>query len=109
MAMMTDRPLFPPDAVCVCGCPGRDHYARWEADAFKGTKCDAHGGHKFALGRQGALVQEPPGPNRDRCRVCGHEGLVDGACPQCGAGTRPARPVVGRKGRERIRKRGGLT
>ena len=43
--------LFPPDRLCVCGCPGSEHEAVWAGDTFKGTRCKVseHGGHKFAL------------------------------------------------------------
>jgi hypothetical protein len=46
---VTARPLFPPDAPCICGCRGRDHRVVWDGDIFVGTRCDAHGGHKFAF------------------------------------------------------------
>lgn len=43
-------PLFPPDAVCVfCACTGAEHEAVWDGDEFLGTRCEAHGGHKFAI------------------------------------------------------------
>ena len=40
---------FPPTAICVCTCRGDEHETRWEGDRFVGTRCEAHGGHKFAL------------------------------------------------------------
>lgn len=46
---MTEQPLFPPTARCLCGCRGKDHETVWQGDIFKGTRCKAHGGHKWAL------------------------------------------------------------
>lgn len=79
--------IFPPRAVCVCGCQGSAHRTVWVGDEFKGTRCDAHGGHKFAVGRQEAFVEEPPAPKA--CPSCGFVGLIDGACAACGHGARP--------------------
>ena len=49
--------LFPPDAMCICGCRGKEHETVWEGDEFKGTRCEAHGGHKFALGPSNTLTE----------------------------------------------------
>lgn len=47
---------FPPRALCVCGCFGFMHSTRWDGDRFVGTRCPAHGGHKFAPKKPASTV-----------------------------------------------------
>lgn len=49
MMPSSSPPLFPPKARCICGCLGAEHKVVWEGDTFKGTRCEVHGGHKFAM------------------------------------------------------------
>ena len=41
--------ILPPDRLCVCGCRGDQHRVVWKGSTFKGTRCEAHGGHKFQM------------------------------------------------------------
>lgn len=83
--------LFPLDAVCYCGCPGSAHFTKWDNGTFLGTACEEHGGHKFAIGTQPALVTEPLAPVRTPCPRCPSGFLMLGVCPVCGYGVRQAK------------------
>lgn len=48
LADLADSPL-PLLRRCDCGCIGAEHRILWDGDVFKGTRCEAHGGHKFAM------------------------------------------------------------
>ena len=64
---MPDQPSpFPAAVRCFCGCLGREHRTVWRDGEFKGTRCDAHGGHKFAMGEQPPLFDAHEGERRKR-------------------------------------------
>lgn len=47
--LVTTPGALPPRSLCECGCIGGLHEIVWEGETFKGTRCLAHGGHKFKM------------------------------------------------------------